>query len=195
MNEGYVKYRCDWTRRLITADPEHLAGLRRWRTRLRAAGLIGAYPDGVGFGNLSVRVSGHRFLITGSATGSLETLGIAHYALVTDFDFAGNTLACTGLTTASSESLSHAAIYTASSAAGAVIHVHSAALWHRHLNALPTTSEAIEYGTPEMALAIISLVENLGETGPNAVVMGGHRDGVVVFGHDLDEAGEHLLRL
>jgi ribulose-5-phosphate 4-epimerase/fuculose-1-phosphate aldolase len=195
MKEGYVKYRCHWRREPITASRRVLAGLQRWRSRLREAGLVGAHPDGMGFGNLSVRVSGGEFLITGSATGHLESLDISHYALVTGYEFAENSLSCTGLTTASSESLSHAAIYSAKPSAGAVIHVHSAALWENYLRVLPTTDPAIEYGTPEMALALMALARGLEEGLAHALVMGGHRDGLVLFGADLEQAGDHLLAL
>ena len=35
--------------------------------------LIGAYENGVGFGNISMRIKGgHQFVITGSATGEIQ---------------------------------------------------------------------------------------------------------------------------
>jgi L-ribulose-5-phosphate 4-epimerase len=50
--KGYVRFRCDWRRAPAPAGPE-VEALRRWRDRLHGLGLIGVYPDGIGFGNLS----------------------------------------------------------------------------------------------------------------------------------------------
>ena len=58
---------------------------------VRGAGLIGAYPNGVGFGNVSVRIPrSRRFIISGTATGKIAFLTGAHYTLVTDFDIESN---------------------------------------------------------------------------------------------------------
>ena len=40
------------------------------RTTLHDAGLIGVYPSGIGYGNISLRLAGNLFLISGSGTGS-----------------------------------------------------------------------------------------------------------------------------
>jgi ribulose-5-phosphate 4-epimerase/fuculose-1-phosphate aldolase len=201
-----------------------MASLGRWRTKLRASGLIGACPDGIGFGNLSVAVESpgegapgrigsareterqaerRPFLITGSGTGGLAELDASHYALVTDYHIEENSVACRGLTRASSESLSHAAVYAACPDAGAVFHIHSEALWKRWRGVLPTTEAALAYGTPEIALALGRLARELGHASPGGpahrshmtIVMGGHRDGLIQIGRSLDEAGSEFLRL
>ncbi len=195
MSEGYTKFRCRWTEEPIEIPPALLESLGRWRQRLRGLGLVGATAEGVGFGNISARL-GPAFVITGSATGGLERLQARHYALVEQACAAENWLSCRGLTRASSESLSHAAVYDAAVWAGAVIHVHSASMWERYVGRLPTTPADAEYGTPEMAAAIAALAAAAGgPSAPAAIVMGGHRDGLLAFGADLDAAGRLLLSL
>jgi hypothetical protein len=58
---------------------------------------------------------------------------------------------------ASSESLTHAAVYSGDGAAGAVIHCHADALWQRLVGRVPTTSAEVAYGTPEMAGEVLRL--------------------------------------
>lgn len=212
MSEGVVKFRCDWARKPLAVEPGLLELMNLWRSRLRDLGLIGALPDGVGFGNISVRAFGPQkesgvsragappsdsplsFLISGSGTGRLGRLKPENISLVTSFDLGRNTLSCRGLTEASSESLSHGAIYTAHRDAGAVIHVHSSDLWTGLHGRVPTTPAAIEYGTPEMAMSLMELSSNLNPGLAHTLVMGGHRDGVMAFGRDLNQVGEEILQ-
>ena len=56
------------------------------RTALHDAGLIGIYPSGIGYGNISLRLAGNLFLISGSGTGSSRLLGKQGYSLVHTFD-------------------------------------------------------------------------------------------------------------
>lgn len=195
MTEGYIKFNCDWERKEIPIQDEIFMQLENARTTLYELGLIGMYPDGIGFGNISVR-SGESssFIITGSTTGQFPKLNRSHYALVTGFNFAKNFISCTGLTKASAESLSHAAIYEVLPEVGAVVHVHCLWLWEKLLNALPTTSEEIEYGTPEMAKAIQQLVSGM-KNDEKIIVMGGHREGILAFGHDLKEATVEIVKI
>ena len=199
MPEGYAKFRCSWAKEPIDVPAAPLAALGRWRGELRSRDLLGATTDGVGFGNLSVRLGMRGFLITGSATGALERLEPRHYALVDETRPEENWLSCRGMTCASSESLTHAAVYGTLAWANGVIHVHSARMWQRYVNRLPTTPGEAEYGTPEMARAIASLagLASLasGSASAAVLVMGGHRDGLIGFGADLDAAGAVLLKL
>src|SRR5207302_1989498 len=80
--------------------------------------------------------------------------------LVTGFitDVAANALGCRGPVAASSESLSHAAVYAAEPAAAAVIHVHHLGLWEELRDVLPTTDSRAEAGKPAMADAITALL-------------------------------------
>lgn len=186
--KGYVQFHCDWDR----ADPPAADALRAWRDRLRRLGLVGVYPDGIGYGNLSVRRGG-TFIITGTATGALETLGPEHVTEVTAFDIGRNWLRCRGPAQASSESLSHAAIYRTDPTVRAVIHVHHAGLWNGRYDKLPTTDPHAQAGTPAMASAIEWLFRDGAVRDTGLFVMGGHRDGIMAFGGDLEDAGLKLL--
>jgi ribulose-5-phosphate 4-epimerase/fuculose-1-phosphate aldolase len=169
--------------------------LERERSRLYELGLIGMYPDGIGFGNISVRTEGCTFVITGSATGQFNTLNQSHYSLVSAYHFAGNSISCKGLTKASAESLTHAAVYEALPEVGAVVHVHCLWLWEKLLNHYPTTSEEIEYGTPEMAEAVRALAAELGMSEEKIIIMGGHREGILAFGRTLEKATAQIINI
>ena len=188
--KGYIQFRCEWER---SAPPvgRGVAELVEWRNRLRGFGLIGVYPDGIGFGNISARLPGSEFIISGTATGEVLTAGPEHFTEVLWADVAANALGCRGPVAASSESLSHAAVYAAAPAAGAVIHVHHLGMWEQLRDVLPTTDPRVEAGTPAMADAIAALLR-AGVPG-GLFVMGGHREGLMAFGRTTDEACEHLL--
>ena len=189
---GYVLFRCD--REPVPPPSGPLVPpLLAWRDRLYREGLVGVCPDGIGFGNLSVRVPGSdTFVITGTNTGRFPVLSAEHLTLVTRFDFAANSLACRGPVDASSESLSHAAVYRADPRVGAVIHVHHGDLWTKLVDRVPTTDPAALAGTPEMATAIEALVRGAAR-GEGVIVMGGHPEGLLALGRDLEEAGERIL--
>lgn len=193
--KGYIQFLCDFEPAPPPAGPM-LDAMRVWRDRLFQLGLIGVYPDGIGFGNVSCHPGADRtFVITGTATGKLPSLGPEHLTEVVDYDATRNWLRCRGPMQASSESLSHSAVYDSDSTIRAVIHVHHMTLWQRLYNKMPTTDPQAEAGTPAMAKAIEELFKRgrVRETG--FFIMGGHREGVVAFGRDLDEAGERLLGL
>lgn len=195
MTEGYIKFQCKWEEEELPIPEEMFLSLEKERSRLYELGLIGMYPDGIGFGNISIRTQGNSFIITGSATGHLATLNQSHYSLVSAYHFAGNSISCKGMTKASAESLTHAAVYEALPEVGAVVHVHCIGLWEELLNNYPTTSEEIEYGTPEMALAVQSLAVEMGISDENIIIMGGHREGILAFGQNLEEATTQIINI
>jgi len=195
MNEGYIKFNCTWEQKEIHIQDEIFEQLESARTKLYELGLIGMYPDGVGFGNISVfSLESSSFIITGSATGQYVHLEPKHYALVTNYNFARNSIFCTGMTKASAESLSHAAVYESLPNVGAVVHVHCLGLWERLLNVIPTTSDEIEYGTTEMAEAIQQLIAGMNRE-ERVIVMGGHREGILAFGGNLYEATSEIIKI
>jgi len=192
MDEGYIKFNCTW----IPSNDISLnkvAALNVWREIMYKKGLIGMYPDGVGFGNISMRYNEKTFLISGTATGGLATLSESHYSLITNYDLNTNSVTCVGPLKASSESLTHALIYECSAAANAVIHIHNLNLWNRLIHHVPTSSENISYGTPEMANEIKRLFDETALSKEKIIVMGGHREGIISFGKDLEEAGSILI--
>jgi Class II Aldolase and Adducin N-terminal domain len=195
-DEGVVKYTSRWTKG-PAPDAAQAALLETWRRPLFDAGLIGW--DGahdVGYGNISVRARQCRgFLISGTQTGALATTGPEHYVLVTDYDIEANSVVCTGPVQASSESLTHAAIYELDPAIAGVVHVHSRRLWRSWLGRLPTTAPDVAYGTPEMAREIARLYRESRMAAAGVAVMAGHEDGLISFGGTLEEAATRMLEL
>lgn len=193
MTEGYIKFNCNWMQKEFPFQEEIYEELEAARTKLRNLGLIGMYPDEIGFGNISVKTDDSTsFIITGSATGQFEKLDQSHYALVTGYDFKKNSISCSGLTKASAESLTHAAVYESLPEVGAVVHVHCLWLWEKLLNNYSTTSAEIEYGTPEMAYSVGKLASEINE---KIIVMGGHREGILAFGSNLTEATTEIIKI
>jgi len=188
----YIKFSCERVAAEITSF-EGLAELNAHRRKLRQLGLIGVDPNGIGFGNLSVRDGAtDNFYITGSATGGRRELTMADCAKVVACDFERNCVRYEGSALPSSESLSHAAIYKSDVTAGAVIHCHDSKLWAAVLNEAPTTSKAADYGTAEMANEIVQLFTRTDV--PKIIAMAGHEAGILTFGKDLEEAFAILMR-
>ncbi len=190
-SEGYIKFNCEW-RKGKSLDTSLIKDLNKWRQKLYSLGLIGAYDNGIGFGNISKR-EGDFFIITGSETGKIKKLDAIHYTKVIGFDLAKNNLVCEGPIKASSEIMTHGAIYRKDASVNAVIHVHNLKFWKKLLNKVPTTSADATYGTPEMAKEIMRLFDETDVQKKKIIVMAGHEEGVISFGNDLDEAGKMLL--
>ena len=194
MEEGYIKYHCNWIQEQVI-QTEQIHEINKWRSLLMEQGYMGMYDDGIGFGNISMRMDQHVFMISGSATGGIKELTNDHYALVTDFNLAENQLTCKGMTTASSESLTHASIYACSKETNAVVHIHHKEKWSSLLNHEATTDSSIAYGTPEMAFAIQRLIKE-DKVGPSRIiVMGGHEEGLIAYGKTLEEAAMAFLKI
>lgn len=188
-DEGYIKFNLNWERKKFDFSNDIFLLINSFRRKLFSLELIGLYPDGIGFGNISFRHKRGQFIISGSATGGIKDLTKDHFALVTDFKISENTVDCIGLTKASSESMSHAAIYKSNQNVNAVIHVHHDKMWEKYRNILPTTIEKAEFGTPEMAYEIEKLVKS--DNG--IIIMEGHPEGIITFGESLKEAYNILI--
>ncbi|MFK7933749.1 MAG: class II aldolase/adducin family protein [Saprospiraceae bacterium] len=194
IDEGYIKFTCHHD--LAPPFPtEKITELNRYRQLMYSHLLIGAYPNGIGFGNISQRYSiDNQFIISGTATGNFEILTNEHYALVTEVATQQNALWCRGPLRASSESMSHAVIYHTCPEVNAVIHVHNLAMWKRLLHQVPTTDLSAAYGTPEMANSIVDLLKNTDLRATKLFVMEGHEEGIFAFGATLEEASEVILQ-
>jgi len=205
-SEGFIQYRLEHQFRALDRNryADQVCKLAAWREVLSLAGLVGQDPrryGGAGFGNVSSRVGppssgrGRRtFLITGTQTGAKRTVGMGEFALVEEYDYNGNRLTSHGTVQPSSEALTHAALYDMGPQIRCVLHAHSPAIWQRSKEMrLPTTDPSAGYGTPEMALEVQRLYAGTGLAESRLLAMGGHQDGVVVFGHTLEEAGQVLL--
>lgn len=192
--EGIIQYKLSWdfSSLAVTRD---LRRLIQWRNRLHRLQLIGVTPEGIGFGNISVRPGrDRRFLITGSQTGHLLRLNARHCTWVTEYDYFKNRVVCRGPVKASSESLTHGAIYSRAAWVRAVIHVHHDRLWRQLFRQLPTTPGNARYGTPAMAKAVQKLLSRFEPSKTGIIIMGGHTGGILAFGSTLESAGEMLLK-
>ena len=195
-DEGYIKFDIEWTPG-PAACADAARALDAWRRPLFEAGLIGVYEElDIGYGNLSMRCGDPgQFLISGTQTGRLATTDESHYSLVTRVDIDANTVSCVGPVKASSEAMTHAAIYALDDDIGAIVHVHSKQLWERYLGDLPTTDAAVAYGTPEMAREFSRLFARSDFARDGVAVMAGHDEGLISFGSAIEDAARKMLAL
>ncbi len=197
IDEGYIKFDSHW-RNTGPLDNAEIESLNRWRRPIYDAGLIGQYEEhGIGFGNLSVRATAaqRQFIISGSQTGHLRDLGAEHYALVEDYDIDRNRVYSIGAREASSETMTHAAIYELDPEIGAVVHVHSEAMWAGLKGSAATTDADVAFGTPEMAREFQRLFRETDFRKTGIAVMAGHDSGLVSTGSNLQEAAERILAM
>lgn len=190
MNEGIIKFQCNL---IDSAPPEQteVRNMNKIRNKLFELHLIGTDADGIGFGNLSIRYKNtNKFIITGTQTGRKDILDNSDYTLVSNFDIEKNKLECRGKIEASSESLTHAAVYIARKNVNAVIHIHNRRMWNSLINKTATTSPEHQYGTSGLARAVAELC---GNSDKNLIVLGGHPDGILAFGKNLEEAYVTIL--
>jgi L-ribulose-5-phosphate 4-epimerase len=195
--EGVVKFNCHWSQSGPVISDEQFETINYWREVLFNMDLIGAYENGVGFGNISIRTGsggGNQFIITGSATGEIPELEPGHYVKVNSFNIDDNAVQCIGPLKASSESLTHAAIYLSDPGANAVVHVHSIELWNELIYKVPTTNPSMDYGTTGLAKDILRLFKDSDVFEKRIIVMAGDRAGILTFGHDMDEAVSVLMQ-
>ncbi len=194
-DEGVIKFNCVWTEVPLPANLP-LTTLLHTRNELHRQGLIGYdEQEKVGYGNISARQPGtNAFAISGTQTGHIKILSQQQLSFVSAADIATNTVYCSGTAKASSESLTHAAIYQLIPAAMAVIHIHHHSLWKKLLHQVPTTRATIGYGTTAMANEISRLLLTADLLQHRLLVMAGHADGLIAFGETMDIAMEVLQK-
>lgn len=183
--KGIIKFECfhEFTKLDKTKE---FSELIHFRNIAFQKGYIGVYPNGIGYGNISVKL-GRGFLVSGSATGMISKAGDGHFSIVEKWDTINNQLWCKGLVKASSESLTHAAIYENLPEVKAVLHLHSSELWEKHYSLLPSTSAQIVYGTPQMANAVMGLLLEQEYKNKGVFLMQGHQDGMFAFATSLEK--------
>jgi len=206
IDEGVIKFN-DRDYQVTPALSEHdIQEINPVRERLYQLKLIGQYLEfDVGYGNISQRqdfqslcpTEKPQFIISGSQTGHLAMLNGEHYTRVVDFDINQNKISAMGPRThisgASSESLTHAAIYQCNPAIKAVIHIHSNVIWQGMLNdQLTHTPSDVPYGTPLMAQAVKEAVK---DNTRGYLAMAGHEDGVITYGDNFESAMEICMAL
>jgi hypothetical protein len=190
-DEGYIKFSFAHTEAPPPAHPG-LHDLMRIRDDLHEWELIGVLPDGIGYGNISARYPGsNRFAITASGTGLRVPIAAEHFCEVVAFDIAKNSVTCRGPLPASSESMSHGAIYAARPDTQAVIHIHDRVMYQMLLKeGAPQTPADAAFGTPEIALAVGRLAATLPPVA--VIVMAGHEDGLIAYGPDPQSVRDAL---
>jgi hypothetical protein len=175
-----------------------------WREMMALTGLVGQDEtryEGAGYGNVSARLGppnlglGRRsFLITGTQTSGKRSIGLDDFSVVERYDYVRNWVLSRGRVRPSSESMTHAAAYDLSPRIRCVLHAHSPVLWRRARDLrLPMTDPAVPYGTPEMGKEVQRLYRETVLPERRIAAMGGHEDGIVVFGRSPEEAGSTLL--
>lgn len=172
--------------------------LRYWFRRCRELDLIGQHPhryEGAAYGNISQR-GPEGFLVTGTQTGGKAVLEDNDFSWVRAIDLDNNTLLAAGPARPSSESMTHDQVYRQVQTATFVIHVHSPSMWQNAGQlGLAVTNPSAEYGTPAMAREVDRLLKDPAVRTAGGFSMGGHEDGIVVFGDSPAQAGERLERL
>ncbi len=192
MTDGVIKY--DFVREDATPpDAAVVEELEAVRSRLFALGLIGV-REGIGYGNLSRRSDGGAFVVTATQTGHLPALAREHYVSVTACDDRNFSLRYRGAAKPSSESLTHGTIYGLDPRIGAVIHVHSRALWRHLLDSGSPATADVAYGSREMIDAVEALYAGRDPFDIPVFAMRGHEEGVIALGRTPEEAEKALLR-
>ncbi len=206
IDEGVIKYDASDYQITPALNESTIREIEQIRCQLFELKLIGhSVEHDVGYGNISQRKNlqnlratlNPQFIISGSQTGHLPHLTGEHYTRVIDCDIATNKVSAMGprthITGASSESLTHAAIYQCNPCINAVIHIHCAAIWQGMLNDnLTHTPKDVPYGTPQMADAVKAKVA-MHKSGHLA--MKGHEDGVITYGESFSQAMDICLAL
>lgn len=193
--EGVVKYSLEFTPTKEVAV-KVCEKIEKTRERLFALGLIGAYDDGIGYGNISLRNRKKgAFVITATQTGEIPKLSPKYYSLVKSVDFKTFTTTAIGVSKPSSEAITHACIYDLDSKINAVIHIHNEKLWRFMLENDYLSTNDTPYGTPEMVEDVRDIYRTIEPMLNNAFVMKGHFEGIVVFGKSLKQAEKALYNI
>lgn len=191
IDEGYIKYNINWINEPLKIPVPNQ--LMEWRDKMHELKQIGHYADiNIGYGNISI-ISDGGFLISGTQTGDVYPIKPEDFTLVTDYNIQANSVTCKGEIKASSESMTHAAVYEADKSINAIIHIHNEKLWSALMDKVPTTKKDVPYGTPEMANEIFRLFQETNVHEEKIIVMAGHDEGIISFGKNLNEAGKVLL--
>lgn len=202
IDDGVIKYDRSQFEESDALKADEFSELEKWRETLYNLNLIGEYlPEKIGYGNLSQKKDYSnfhnsplpQFVITGTQTGGSPKLDGNGYTRVLDFDLVKQSVKVKGPLEASSEALTHAALYSGNQEVTAVFHIHNKEIWKGMIeNNYDATSSEIPYGTKEMADAVSDLIKGKSS---GLIVMKGHEDGVISYGKDLTEAGKLILEV
>jgi hypothetical protein len=200
IDDGVIKYDRSQFQQANPLKDDEFRELEKWRKTLYDLKLIGEYlPERIGYGNLSQKCDyskieeslNPQFVITGTQTGGLQNLTGSSYTRVLSFDFDNWSVKVNGPIEASSEALTHAAIYHANTNIICVFHIHDKNIWKGMCEQnYAFTPASVPYGTKEMADSVIQCV---GDSTEGLIVMKGHEDGVIGYAKSLDQAGKLIL--
>ncbi len=206
-HEGVIKFRLEHETEAL--EPRRYGDLVRklkaWREIMAMTGMVGQDPGrygGAGYGNVSARIAppnaplGKRaFLITGRQTAGKRSLDLDDFSVVERYDYRGNLVRSRGRVHPSSESMTHGAVYDLAPYIRCVLHAHCPVLWQQAGRLrLPTTDARVGYGTTDMALEVRRLYRDTVLPERCILSMGGHEDGILVFGRSIEQAGVVLVR-
>ena len=200
IDDGVIKYdRSNFTHCGAIDSVEYLS-LEYWREKLFSLKLVGEYENaGVGFGNLSAirdyseyyQTKSPQFIITGTQTGKFPKLDGNLYTRVLDYSIENFKIDVMGPIEASSEALTHAAIYNYNSNIKTIFHIHSLNIWEGMIKKNSDhTPKDVPYGSVEMARAIEKCVAGKKY---GIFCMHGHDEGVIAYGRTLEETGKLIL--
>lgn len=194
--EGVIKYNMNWNQSGKAPDYD-ISSLIHFRNKCFNCAWIGYDTNNqVGYGNISLRYKKHKqFFISGSQTGHIPSLEANQFSFIKKYNVVENSLECIGPVKASSESLTHAAIFELSDRIDAIIHIHNKELWEKHKDVLPTTNHQVAYGTPEMASEVHRLFQSNTVHENGLLIMGGHEDGIIAWGMNFETAFDLLKGL
>lgn len=182
-DDGVIKFQYEWQKEELEKF-NILEELMKFRDLAHEKNFIGVYENEIGYGNISIRVD-EGFLVSGSATGSYTNSNSNHFSLVHQWSVKENKIWCRGPIAASSESLTHAAIYEQLPQTNVILHIHHHQLWKRYYHTLPSTCSHIPYGTTDMANAVKFLLRNQ-EDEEGVFLMKGHEEGLVAYAKDME---------
>lgn len=180
------------------AGDDILQQIRAWREILVRLGGVGQSREryhGLGFGNLSARdpQQPEEFVITASQTGGVRYLTDEDLTRVVGCNLDRFWVDAEGHQPPSSETLTHAMIYAADPRIEWVFHCHSPELWQAAAPlALPTTARDVDYGSPEMVLAVAELMASH-HSRPLVFATLGHEDGIFACGATARDTGGLLV--
>jgi ribulose-5-phosphate 4-epimerase/fuculose-1-phosphate aldolase len=205
-DEGVIKFEAEHDRRPLDRRlfGDLACKLVAWREIMAMTQLVGQDParyGGAGYGNVSGRIGppsngrGRRaMLITGTQTSGQKRVTLDQFCVVDFYDYARNRVRSAGMIEPSSETMTHGAIYDLSPHVRFVLHAHTPIIWRRaEALGIPTTDRDVPYGTPEMAYEVLRLYRSSPLAEVKILSMAGHEDGIIVFGHTIEEAGQTLL--
>ncbi len=181
--ESYIKFDCQHTYQSVEL-PQQIDELIDLGNALKRKGLIGKIDDSMGFGNISFKDSKTGLIfISASKTGIPCKYTKEHFCRIDEWNAEKNLVVSRGLMPASSETLSHLAVYEALDWVRCVVHIHSEYLWETMFDKELTSSQDIKYGTKEMYFEIVRLLSEC--SNQNILVMGGHKNGTIFWNTDI----------